>query len=363
MKYSKSLTVAAGVALLLLAFTVGCDDTETAPPTAPTVLSTVPGNSTSNVSMNGSISATFSEPMDPATLTPATFTVTSGTPAALVPGTVSYENSRAVFRPTALLTSGTTYTATITTGAERVSGAGLAAAHVWTFQTGSDMAAGIPVELGAAGNYAILAKSAISTVPASVITGQVGLSPAAAVYATGFTLTMDATNVYSTSAQVTGSVYAADYATPTPANLTTAVGDMQLAFADAAGRAVDVTELGAGDIGGMTLRSGVFKWGTGLLIPTDITLTGSPTDVWIFQIAQGLTVSSAVNVTLSGGALASNVFWQVTGAVDIDTTAHLEGIVLGMTSITLRTGASINGRLLAQTAVVIDNSTVYAPSK
>jgi len=157
-------------------------------------------------------------------------------------------------------------------------------------------------------------------------------------------------------------VYAADYAAPTPSKLTTAVGDMELAFTAAAGRAPDVTELGAGDIGGMTLVPGVYKWGTGLLIPSDVTLTGSATDVWIFQIAQDLTMSSATNVFLDGGALPKNVFWQVAGLVDLGTTAHCEGVVLTQTAITLRTGASINGRLLAQTSVDIDTSTIVEPA-
>ena len=125
----------------------------------------------------------------------------------------------------------------------------------------------------------------ISTVPTSAVTGNLGVSPGAATMVTGFSLTADATNVFSSSPQVTGKVYAADYAAPTPAALTGAIGDMQLAFTDAAGRAPGVTELGAGNIGGMTLGPGVYKWGTGLLIPTDITLTGAATDVWIFQIA------------------------------------------------------------------------------
>jgi hypothetical protein len=220
-----------------------------------------------------------------------------------------------------------------------------------------------PVGLGAASTYAILAKSGISTVPTSAVTGNLGVSPAAATFITGFSLIVDSTNVFSTSTQVTGKMYAADYATPTPANLTTAVGDMQLAFTDAAGRAPDVTELGAGNIGGMTLPRGVYKWGTGLLIPTDVTLSGSATDVWIFEIAQDLTMSSAAKIVLAGGALPKNVFWQVAGLVDLGTTAHCEGIVLTQTSATLRTGASINGRLLAQTAVSIDGSTVVQPAQ
>jgi hypothetical protein len=217
------------------------------------------------------------------------------------------------------------------------------------------------VDLGIAGDFVILAKSGVATVPASVITGDVGLSPSAATFLTGFSLTADPTNVFSTSAQVTGNVYAADHEPPTPTDLTAAIGDMETAFTDAAGRAPDVTELGAGDIGGMTLEPGVYKWGTGLLVPSDLTLAGSSTDVWIFQIAQDLTVSSGANVVLSGGALSENVFWQVEGLVDIGTTAHCEGVMMTQTSITLRTGATINGRLFAQTNVDLDGNTVVQP--
>ena len=217
------------------------------------------------------------------------------------------------------------------------------------------------VNLGTAGNYAILAKSAISTVPTSAITGDLGISPAAATFITGFSLTANSTNVFSSSPQVTGKVYAADYAVPTPSSLTTAIGDMESAFTDAAGRAPRVTELGAGNIGGMTLTAGVYKWGTGLLIPTDVTLSGSATDVWIFQVASDLTMSAATKVVLAGGAVPANIFWQVSGSVDLDSTAHIEGIVLSQTAITLKTGASINGRLLAQTAVSIDGSAVVEP--
>jgi hypothetical protein len=218
-----------------------------------------------------------------------------------------------------------------------------------------------PVALGSAANYVILAKSGIDSVPPSVVTGNIGLSPAAATFITGFSMTMDMGNASSTSMQVSGKAFAADYAVPTPSNLTTAVGDMQAAFTDAAGRAAGTTELGAGDIGGKTLAAGVYKWGTGLLIPTDVTLSGSATDVWIFQIAQNLTVGNAVRVNLAGGARAKNVFWQVSGAVTLGTTSHLEGIVLGKTAITAQTGAVVIGRLLAQTAVNIDGSTVTDP--
>jgi hypothetical protein len=226
---------------------------------------------------------------------------------------------------------------------------------------GGALPAANAVALGTAGTYAILAMSGISTVPTSAVTGNLGVSPAAASFITGFSLTADGTDVFSTSPQVTGKVYAADYAVPTPVTLTTAIADMQTAFVDAAGRAPGVTELGAGNIGGKTLTPGVYQWTTGLLVPTNVTLSGSATDVWIFQIAQNLTVSSAANVVLSGGAVNANVFWEVAGTVDIGTTAHLEGVVLSKTGITLATGASINGRLLAQTAVSIDSSTIVSP--
>jgi hypothetical protein len=217
------------------------------------------------------------------------------------------------------------------------------------------------VALGGAGSYVILAMSGISTVPTSAVTGNLGISPGAATLITGFSLAADSTNVFSMSPHVTGKVYAADYAVPTPAALTAAIGDMLLAFTDAAGRAPGVTELGAGNIGGMTLGPRVYKWGTGLLIPTDVALTGGATDVWIFQIAQDFTMGSGARVALSGGALAKNVFWQVSGLVELGTTGHCEGTVLAKTAITLRTGASVTGRLLAQTAVHLDGNIVLEP--
>jgi len=216
------------------------------------------------------------------------------------------------------------------------------------------------VNLGTSGNYVILAKSGISTVPASAITGNMGLSPAAATSITGFNLSTPPTT-FTTSAQDTGQVFAADYDAPTPSNLTTAVANMQTAYTDANGRAADYTELGAGNIGGMTLPPAVYKWGTGLLIPTTVVLSGGPNDVWIFQIAGGLTMASAKNVTLTGGALAKNVFWATFGAAQIGSTSHFEGILLSQTSINMDTGASTKGRLLAQTAVTLDQNVVTQP--
>jgi hypothetical protein len=362
---SRSNLSMAGAAFLVLSLVACSGSNDGAPATPsgpPTVTATTPIDGAAGVAVNGSFSATFSEAMDPATLTTATVTLTSGAMALPVAGTVIYANSKVVFWPAAQLVANGSFTATVTTGARNPAGAALASQRRWSFTTGTVVAPGLPVNLGTAGGFAILAKSGISTVPPSAITGNLGVSPAAATYVTGFSLIADATNVFSTSPQVTGKVYAADYAAPTPSNLTTAVGDMELAFTDAAGRAPGVTELGAGNIGGMNLAPGVYKWGTGLLIPTDVTLTGLASDVWIFQIAQDLTMSSGAKIVLAGGALPKNIFWQVAGMVELGTTAHCEGIVLTQTAVTLQTGASINGRLLAQTAVNIDASTVVQPS-
>ena len=217
--------------------------------------------------------------------------------------------------------------------------------------------------LGTAGDFAILAKSGVSTVPPATITGDVGVSPIAATAITGFALTAHSTNTYSTSIQVTGRLYAADYTSPTPSKMTTAIGDMQTAYTEAAGRASNVTELGAGDIGGMTITPGVYKWGTGLLIPTSVYLKGGSTDVFIFQISKGLTMSASTNIYLVGGVLPKNVFWQVSEGVTLGSTAHLEGVVLAKTAITLGAAASVNGRLLSQTAVTLINNTVVAPAQ
>ena len=224
-------------------------------------------------------------------------------------------------------------------------------------------AAQAPVALGTAGNFVILAKSGISTVPTSAVTGDIGVSPIDSTAITGFSLIHSAGSAFATSAQVTGKVYAPDYASPTPANLTAAIGDMQTAYTDAAGRSTpDFTELGGGEIGGLTLVPGLYKWGTGVLITTDVTLNGGPNDVWIFQIAGGITESSGKKVILTGGARAENIFWQSFGRVSLGTGAHFEGIVMAKTAIDLATGASANGRLLAQTAVTLDASTVTIPT-
>lgn len=215
-----------------------------------------------------------------------------------------------------------------------------------------------PVNLGTAADFVILAETGISTETGSMVTGDIGVSPSAATYITGFSLILDSSGTFSTSSQIVGNVYASDYTSPTPINLTTAIADMQTAYVDAAGRTANYNELYSGDLSGKTLTTGVYKFGTGVLINTDLTLNGSATDVFIFQIAGTLTQASDTNIILTGGVIAENVIWVVADTVAIDTGAHFEGTILAMTNISLNTNSSINGRLYAQTAVTLNSSTV-----
>jgi len=137
---------------------------------------------------------------------------------------------------------------------------------------------------------------------------------------------------------------------------------MQTAYNDAAGRSnPNFLNLGAGNIGGKTLTAGLYKFTTDLVIPTNVTISGSSTDVWIFQVAGTLKMSSGVRITLAGGALAKNIFWQTSGAVTLGTSSHFEGNILSQTAINMQTGSTINGRMLAQTAVSLQMSTVTRP--
>jgi hypothetical protein len=353
MKFKKVFPI---VALLLIAFVAGCKKDETS--LLPTSTSTDPGQNVTGVPRNQAIAFTFSETMDPSTINTSTFTLMHGTTA--VPGEVTYSGTTATFKPTNVLAASTLYTATMTTGAKTLTGNSLASNAVWSFTTGGTSSSLAAVNLGSAINYLILAKTAITNIATSSLTGDLGLSPAATSYITGLALT-NATG-FATSSQVTGSVFAADMVSPTPINLTTAVNNMITAYNDAAGRtSPDFVELYTGIIGGKTLTPGLYKWTNTVTIPSDVTISGSATDVWIFQIAGNLTMSSAKNITLSGGAMAKNIFWQVAGQVTLGTTSHFEGIILSMTGITLQTGASMNGRALAQTAVVLSQNAITKP--
>ena len=400
----------------------------------PTVISNDPLNLATNVALNKVISADFSAPMDPLTITTSTFTLMDG--ATPVSGAVNYAGTTATFTPGSALLAGKTYTATITTGAKNIAGTPIASAYVWTFSTipqtftlaitaingtvikhpdqltydygtvveltatpdagyvftsWSGDATGIIspksiimnanknvtanftllsavctklVDLGLSGDYVILSESGISTTGVTAITGNMGISPAAATYITGFGLILPAGGAFSTSSLVTGNIYAPGYAAPTPTNLTTAVTNMSTAFTTANGLAPTVTELLAGNLSGQTLAPGVYKWSTGLLITTGLTLDGGgdPCASWVFQVAGDLTVANSAIITLANGAKSKNIFWVVAGSkAQLGTGVDFSGNILCKTLISLNTGAKVLGRLLAQTAVTLNASTVVLP--
>jgi hypothetical protein len=213
------------------------------------------------------------------------------------------------------------------------------------------------VNLGLAGQYAILSKTGVTDVFQSAVTGDVGSSPI-----TGAAILLACT-------EVTGTIYSVDAAGPLPCRvtngtrLTTSVSDMQTAYTDVAGRSKpDYLNLGAGNIGGQTLKPGLYKFGSAVVIPADITLSGGSDATWIFQVDGSLDISAAKKIILANGAQAKNIFWQVAGVVTLGTTSHFEGIILAQKDINLKTGASINGRLLAQTFVSLQQSTVKIPN-
>jgi hypothetical protein len=353
----------------------------------PRVSSSSPSNLATNVatSTNGQgnvvtgkqVTATFNQAMNSATVnsSPAgtllTFTLkeTSGNN---VPGTVVMNagTTLATFTPSAgALLPNTSYTATVTTAAQNAGGTAMPTQAVWSFTTKATASTGqAPVDLGLAGTYAVFANTGIdnATVPAA-ITSDIGVGPGVTSTAiTGFALNLPAASAFSTSTQVVGKVYAFDYAAPTPTNVTTASTDMGAAYTDAAGRLLpDFTDVAGGHLDGLTLTPGLHRWGSNvdLAFGTNVTLSGGPNDIWIFQITGTLTTAASTSVFLSGGAKAKNIFWQVAGTtVTLGANAHFEGVVLAQNAINCGNQASANSRFLAQTAVNLDQNAVTEPA-
>ena len=215
------------------------------------------------------------------------------------------------------------------------------------------------VDLGTAGEFAILSKAGVTTTGVTSVTGDIGTSPIAAAALTGFSLTMHSSNTFSTSALVTGKVWAADYTVPTPSKMTTAISNMEMAFTDAAGRPTpDHLNLGGGSVNDLTLEPGLYKWSTGVGFTSSLTFHGTSEDVWILQIAGDLTVASGAEIHLTGDAKAENIFWQISGQTTFETKAHVEGVFLCATAIVFKTGSSMNGAALSQTAVNLDAATI-----
>jgi hypothetical protein len=218
-----------------------------------------------------------------------------------------------------------------------------------------------PVDLGSACNYAILAKSGIATVPISDITGDIAVSPIASGAMTGFTLTLDSSGEFSTSSQVTGKAFAASYATPTPAQLTTAISDMDIAYADATARLNTDDKkktVGVATIGGETFFPGVYTFTTSLTIASDITFEGGPDDVFIIQIETTLYQTANTRVLLAGCAQAKNIFWRVKTSTYIGADALMQGIILGATKVVMITGSTLVGSLLTSKRVDLGKATI-----
>lgn len=396
-------------ALLMAAFVVGCGGggggvgsggttgsttvlpgaagTTGASASDPTVGSSSPRNGATNVPTSESgvgtrLRATFTQAMDPATLnsspagTLSTFTLRETVSGTNVLGTVAMSsgNTVATFSPSAVLSPNTNYTATVTTAARSATGTAMANPVAWTFTTtavASSLLA--PVNLGTAEDFVIFANTGIANATTCLtpcITGDMGVGPGVTSTAiTGFNLILPAGSQFSTSAQVAGNIYARDYAVPTPTKVTTASNDMALAYTDAAGRPAGVgpnLNIGAGTVTTQTLAPGIYTWGSNVSLGAGqtLTLSGGPTDVWIFQISGTLTTAATSSVLLTGGALPKNVFWQVAGAsVTIGAApARFAGVVLAQVAINVGNQAILNSRLLSQAAVNLDQTTVTEPA-
>lgn len=220
------------------------------------------------------------------------------------------------------------------------------------------------VDLGTAGEYAILAKAGVSTTAGTKITGNVGVSPVTKTSLTGFDLVEYAENVFATSALVAGNLYAATNTPPIPANLITAVLDMETAYTNAMARPVELhnINLNGGALGGTVIKPGVYRFDTAVGFSDDCTLRGSADDIWIFQVEKKMKIATGKSIILAGGAQARNIVWAVKEAATFAVGSHFEGIILGKTSAVFQTGASINGRVLVQTAVTLDQVRVVHPA-
>jgi len=347
-------------AFLLLSFAVGCGDADknavAVPATSPpTVTFVTPTNGNVGVCPNTAIiSATFSKAMNQTTINGSTFTLTA--PGGVsVAGAVTYISATqiATFTPSSTLALNTTYTATITTGVADTFGNNLAANFVWSFTTPVGPCPPPPPPpgpspLGTACNFGILgATPVVSNVgPTAVVGGDVGIWPAASI--TGFP-----------PGTLTGTKHAGD------AVAMIAQGDLTTAYNNAAGTAGGA--ILPADIGGLTLAPGVYKTTSAqpsLGITGNLTLAGPATGVWIFQVVSTVTTASNNSqIIMSGGGLPKNVFWQVGSSATLGTNTTFAGNIMAQASITLNTGATLNGRALARTgAVTLDSNPVNVPT-
>ncbi len=301
--------------------------------TAPTVNSTFPVAAGTGVPVTSIIGASFTTTMNPFSLTSSTFTLVHGPTATA--GTVGYAGFTATFSPSNPLATSTVYTASITTGAKGLEGTAIAALYTWSFTTSASAAscAATAVPLGSAAGFAVLANTSVTNSGPTTVTGNLGVSPGTSV--TGSPTIVD-------GAKYTGVASAAG----------TAQGDLITAYNYAAGESLCPVSV-TGDIGGLTLAPGLYKSTSGLEVTgSDLVLSGSSSSIWVFQIASTLLVTAGLGVILTGGAQASNVFWQVGSSAALQSTASFFGTIMAHTAITMGTGATLEGRALSETSEV-----------
>ncbi len=309
------------------------------PPTLPTVISTMPANGASLVTLTSNVVATFSTFMNPATINAQTFTVTQG--GALVAGSIIYSGTTATFRPLNNLLVGVPYQAIISNGATDLSGNALASGYQWSFTTGN----GAGQTSVCLSNFALLAGSSVTGTGTNVITGDIGVSPGSTV--TGFP-----------AASVTGTIHTADAAAAQ------AIADLNSAYNEAVARTAAAVPV-ASDLGGQTLTPGLYNSRTALVIQSgDLTLDakGDPNAAFVFQSAGSLTTAAGRNIVLTGGARAGNVFFQVSSSATLGDNALFNGSILANQSITVNSGVTVNGRLLAiNGSITLQSDTVTSP--
>ena len=341
--------------------------------TPPSVTLVNPADASSAICINKTVNATFSEPMDPLSLTSATLSLAPssslGTP---VPALITYDalTQIASINPSANLTASTAYTATVlsgTTGAKDLAGNAMLSDKIWVFTTGTGECQS-PVALGSASNFAILASAAITNNPTSLITGDVGLTPDTGANITGFSAPLSCP-------EVVGRIYAVDSTGPACALvdavlLSNAKTDALAAYTDATNAVRGTPTAISTNLAGLTFYPGLYESLTTLDLSAGGILTldaqGDPNAVFVIRSATAITTLSTSQVVLSGGAKASNVFWSAGSAITLGVNSVMKGNLLASTAITLETGAQLDGRALNQgaaaAAITCDACTITLPS-
>lgn len=419
--YYKSIAL---TGLLFTGFTIGSIAQETNtivnPKTeVPVILSTNPANSEENVDLKSVIEITFSSEMDETTMNGTTLMLhetysdsmhedqgemghdqirersaiknedngwqnTTGA----VYGTISYSNKVAVFTPDSDLKEGTHYTFTVTDGVKSLENIALEEEYIWSFTTSGTSDSTITdrqndryrydqeeneerslfsmanektdfIELGKAGSFVILAKEKVSNDSGSDITGNIGEG------SMENNLKTEKNRSDSEQRRVSGQVVMqSNQSDTTSPDVNEALEDMMSAYRDASSQnGDDLTRHGNEEFLSREFAPGVHEWDDSLHIDSDVTLSGSAEDVWLFKVSDNLIVDENIVFTLTNGAIADNIFWLVEGEVTIGENAQFEGIILSMNEITLEKGAKLNGRMFSQTSINLDENTVTEPRR